>query len=210
MELQMKENYNNIELGDWKKLLAYPKNDLSFLTIIINAIPINDASDYNQIKTNVNKNIEWFRKNWRICLRDKLPGLIYRGAFEFDLTKEPFGSHKKKLFEDMKIKTGDRNIILHIHAVTASSSYDKDKIYQELSRHFKGRWRVNVKSLFHNQSVDEAIHKLHGYTNKQRLQYSRGGWGNEEVKFGKPYEPEFKKVISDLYKDINVKFRSDG
>jgi hypothetical protein len=210
MEFQMKENYNKSELGDWKKLLTYPKNDLSFLTIIINSIPIDDASDYNQIKTNVNQDIDCFRRNWRTCLRDNLPGLIYRGAYEFDLIKEPMSGHKKQLFEDMNVKTGDRNIILHVHAVTASNLYDKDKIYQELSRTFKGRWRVNIKSLFHNQNVDEAIHKLHGYTNKQRLQYSNGGWGNEEVKFGKSYEPEFKKIISDLYKDINVKFRSDG
>ncbi len=206
----MNEKYNNIQLGDWKKLLSYHKNNLSFLTIIIAPIPINDSNNYNKIKNDVNKNIDCFRRSWRICLRDKLPGLIYRGAFEFDLTKEPLGIHKKQLFEDMNFKTGDRNIILHIHAVTASKLYDKDEIYQELSRTFKGRWRVNVKSLFHNQTVDEAIHKLHGYTNKQRLQYSNGGWGNEEVKFGKSYEPEFKKIISDLYKDINVKFRSDG
>ncbi|MCR6631384.1 MAG: hypothetical protein NVV74_15800 [Magnetospirillum sp.] len=195
--------------ASWRCLTKYRKDDLLFSTVIINAIPATLNPDYASLKTLVEQQVGDFRSQWSDAIRRRLPGLIWRGAVEFDLCRrDQIKDQRRDLFADLGVLDADRVLVPHIHAVLVRGVHSTDHINNELRRTFPGRRRVLNKTLFQHQSLEQALENLHGYTHKQRLQYADGGFDDVRTKFGDEYELPWLQTIGKLYRELDCVFRS--
>ena len=197
----------------WQFFRSVERSKLAFATIIISGILAKPSDSEAAIEAKINAEIERFKSDWTGLTKSRrLSGLRFRGAFEFDLSKcDDIHGHRQLLFDDMGVTPilGDDIIInLHIHLMIACCRCDVEKLSAELRRKWPGRWRVVVKSLFENQSTEEAICNVYGYISKQICRYSSGGVGDIPVIFGYEWEPVWLKKVGRLYKCISLEFRS--
>lgn len=195
--------------ASWRRLLAHDRDDLLFSTVIVDAIPAPLNPDYDTLKPVVERQINLFRDHWRDLVRRRLPGLIWRGAVEFDLCRrDQIRDQRADLFADLGVTDADRVLVPHVHAVLIKGVHTTDRINDELRRAFRGRRRVLNKALHQNQSVEKALENLHGYVHKQRLQYATGGCGDVPTKFAESYELPWLRVVGRLYRELDCRFRS--
>ncbi|WP_148207446.1 hypothetical protein [Paramagnetospirillum magneticum] len=197
----------------WQFFRSVERSKLAFATIIISGIRVSQSASEAEIESKIGAEIELFKSDWASLTKSRrLPGLRFRGAFEFDLSRSrDVHGHRESLFSDMGVQplVGDDIIInLHVHMLIACSRCDADNLSEELRRKWPGRWRVVVKSLFENQSTDEAVSNIYGYINKQICRYASGGIGDIPVTFGNDWEPVWLKKIGRLYKCMSLEFRS--
>ena len=195
--------------ASWRRLLTCDRDELLFSTVIIDALPAPLKPDYDTLKPVVARQIDVFRAQWSDTVRRRLPGLVWRGAVEFDLCRrDQIKDQRAELFEDLGVVDAERVLVPHIHAVLVRETYSTERINDELRSAFPGRRRVMNKMLFQHQSVEEALKNLYGYTHKQRQEYANGGVGNVQTKFGDPYELPWFQVVGRLYRELNCEFRS--
>lgn len=195
--------------SSWRRLTTCSKDDLLFSTVVIGAIPAPLNPDYDVLKALVVEQVDGFRARWSDTVRRRTPGLVWRGAIEFDLCRRDQIRHQRaELFADLGVTDADRVLVPHAHAVLIKGVHPTDHINDELRRAFPGRRRVLNKSLFQHQSVEEAVSNLHSYVHKQRLEYADGGFDDVQTKFGDRYELPWFRTVGRLYRELDCQFRS--
>lgn len=195
--------------ASWRCLLGCDRDDLLFSTVIIDAMPAPLEPDFDTLKPIVERQINVFRSRWSDVVRRRLPGLLWRGAIEFDLCRrDQIRDQRADLFADLGVTDAERVLVPHVHAVLVRGLHTTDRINDELRRSFRGRRRVLNKVLHQHQSVEKALENLHGYVHKQRLQYADGGCGDAPTKYGESYELPWVRVVGRLYREVDCGFRS--
>ncbi len=216
----MKINTTNAAGGEkkglprsWQFFRSITKSDVAFVTIIISAIPASRHCCKIDIKNKIHEEITSFKKIWLSLSKGRrLPKLRFRGSFEFDLSRaQDIQGHRQSLYDDLsvpQISTDDRIINLHIHLLIACNSHELNKLSNVLQRTWRGRWRVLVKSLYENQSTDDAILYIYRYITKKIYRYSIGGIGDEPVQFNLEWEDFWAEVSKYIYDSMDFDFRS--
>ena len=201
----------------WRCFLSYPKSELTWVTVIIGAIRVNEY-DRPHRKANqqqVRAMLDAFRADWVGMTRSRaVPGMMWRGFYELALVEQIRDrSHHSALFEDLgqdvsALVPDERMLVVHVHLVAVLDGNDPDCLRSTLRDYWPGRWRTQVKGLYDHQTVSEAVTSLWKYSSKNVSSYSRGGLNDEKVKYYKPYDASWSLYVQSLYNSIGREFRS--
>jgi hypothetical protein len=195
-------------LAGYLNFRRVPHSQLCWTTIITGAVVLTLNEDRAAA---VGAAVDDMRSAWRKRVKQRLPGLRWRGAFEIDLL-HPMSvkrrPHKVRLLEDLGVDVQalgvDHRILLpHVHAVMDVGQYRSEEVSEELRVPFRGHWRVLSKPLWTAGTVINNLSNLAGYSTKFVFRYSNG-YIDERTKYGDPFESEWEQVVVHAINTVGV------
>lgn len=189
-----------------------------FTTIIICAYKINLDTRIDSIITEIRNDISNFKRRFSLltssCI-DYTGGIItFKGAFELELLN-PMNSayrYKRDTIYGVSDRTididllddSDRVIVLHIHMLMYGNALgDLHEIFDSV---FKIKRQVVCKILDNDrQTLEQAVEAITEYCWKFRFDYAITD-SYLRTKFIGSIEPEYKGMLCDIYKKINMTY----
>lgn len=215
----------------WSYLTTSERRHLRWVTIILKVLrvreaDITDIDRRREVCAEIAEIVADFRGDWTAQTRGRnLSGLRWRGVVEIDVRRHVTADgHAAATMAALGVDTAslaadERLVVVHVHLVVdgAGRASDDDSDGTAWADHvgrilrsvWMGPWRVLLKPLRSDQTVAEAVERLHGYCHKDRRQYvAAGGLGDAPTRYGDAYEWSWTRLVSSAYAGINRELRS--
>lgn len=214
----------------WYYLTTRERRHLRWVTIILRVLRVREADIIDpdrrrEVCALIAEIVDDYRADWTAQTRGRnLSGLTWRGVVEIDVRRNlASDGHAAATMAALGVDTGslatdERLIVVHVHLVLdgAGRAADGDLDGEGWAGHvgcvlratWMGPWRVLIKGLRTDQTVPEAVTRLHGYCHKDRRQYATGGLGDTPVRYGDHYEWSWTRLVSEAYAGLNRELRS--
>ncbi len=210
--------------------MSRERRHLRWATIILRVLRVREADIIDpdrrhEVCALIAEIVDDYRSDWTAQTRGRnLSGLTWRGVVEIDVRRDlASDGHASATMTALGVDTGslaadERLIVVHVHLVLDGSgrASEDDLDGEDWAGHvgrvlraaWRGPWRVVIKGLRTDQTVQEAVTRLHGYCQKDRRQYATGGLGDAPTRYGDAYEWSWSRFVTVAYAGINRELRS--